>query len=71
MLELIIGDDGPGIAPELQSEILQRGARADTAQTGQGIGLSMAAEIISGYGGSLSLGSSHLGGAEFVVSLPR
>jgi len=70
MLEFSIGDDGPGIAPELQSGILQRGARADTAQMGQGIGLSMAAEIISGYGGSLSVGSSHLGGAEFLVSLP-
>jgi len=65
-----VGDDGPGIPAALQQDILKRGARADTAQTGQGIGLSMAVEIISGYGGSLELETSELGGAEFVISLP-
>lgn len=69
-LTLIIGDDGPGVPPSLQQEILQRGARADTARPGQGIGLAMAVEIVSGYGGSLSVGQSPLGGAEFRVSFP-
>ncbi len=66
-----IGDDGPGIEESLQNDILKRGARADTAQTGQGIGLAMAAEIISGYGGSLEISKAALGGAEFIVSLPK
>jgi len=69
-LTLVIGDDGPGVPPSRQQEILQRGARADTAQPGQGIGLAMAVEIISGYGGSLSVEQSPLGGAEFRVSFP-
>ena len=70
--ELLItsGDDGPGVAPELQQEILQRGARADTVQPGQGIGLAMAVEILSGYKGSLSIGTSDLGGAEFRLAFP-
>ena len=67
---LSVGDDGPGVDPSLHEAILQRGARADTAQTGQGIGLSMVVEIVSSYGGSLSLGKSVLGGAEFTLKFP-
>lgn len=69
-LQIRIGDDGPGVPTALQQEILQRGARADTAQPGQGIGLAMAVEIISGYDGSLSVGDSPLGGAEFRLNFP-
>jgi len=71
VLLIRISDDGPGIEESLQNDILKRGARADTAQTGQGIGLAMATEIISGYGGSLEVSRAALGGAEFIVSLPR
>ncbi len=66
-LEIAIDDDGPGIATEKREVILQRGARADTATSGQGIGLAIATDIISGYGGSLRIEESPLGGARFVV----
>ena len=43
---------------------------ADTAQPGQGIGLAVAIDIISGYQGSLEVFNSSLGGAEFRLYLP-
>lgn len=69
-LHITIADDGPGIPEHLQHQILQRGARADTAQPGHGIGLAIAVDIISSYRGSLGIGVSGLGGAEFKATLP-
>lgn len=68
-LHINIADDGPGIPNHMQQQILQRGARADTAQPGHGIGLAIAVDIISSYRGSLSIGASGLGGAEFRITL--
>ena len=67
---LTIGDDGDGIPAGFEDIILERGARADTASAGQGLGLSIALAIVSAYGGSLYSGQSPLGGAEFVIRLP-
>src|SRR5690606_5269325 len=66
-LHITVADDGPAIPDHLQHQILQRGARADTAQPGHGIGLAIAVDIISSYRGSLSIGVSGLGGAEFRI----
>ena len=62
-IEILIEDDGPGIAPEQVLAILQRGTRMDESVPGQGIGLSMANEIIAVYGGRLEFAASDLGGA--------
>jgi len=70
VLVLTIGDDGDGIPEGYEKEILQRGARADTANIGQGLGLSIVVEIVSAYGGSLHTDRSQLGGALFIVDLP-
>jgi two-component system sensor histidine kinase PhoQ len=69
-LLLTIADDGEGIPEGLEQDILRRGARADSANIGQGLGLSIVVEIVSAYGGSLSADRSALGGAQFTVSLP-
>lgn len=69
-LHITVADDGPGIPAHLQQQILQRGARADTAQPGHGIGLAIAVDIVSSYRGSLGIGVSGLGGAEFRVMFP-
>ena len=63
VIEILIEDDGPGIAPEQVHAILQRGTRMDESVPGQGIGLSMANEIIAVYGGRLEFAASDLGGA--------
>jgi len=69
-LRITIEDDGPGVPRELQRKILERGARVDTAQPGQGIGLSVATDIISAYSGSIECSTSTLGGAKFTLWLP-
>ncbi len=67
---LCIDDDGPGIAAELRSEVLRRGARADEVQSGQGIGLSVVVELVASYQGELSIDDGELGGARVCVTLP-
>lgn len=69
-LHLLIEDDGPGVPENIMNTILMRGARADTATSGQGIGLSVAVDILSSYGGSLDIGRSSIGGASFHIVLP-
>lgn len=69
-LELTIGDDGDGIPAGYEKAILQRGARADSANIGHGLGLSIVVEIVSAYGGSLRVDRSDLGGALFVIAIP-
>ncbi|WP_456447076.1 ATP-binding protein [Thiolapillus sp.] len=66
-LRLTIEDDGPGIAPEIWPQVLRRGRRADEANTGQGIGLTVSREIIRLYGGALEAGRSALGGLKLTV----
>ncbi len=69
VIRVIIEDDGPGIPVQDREDVLNRGARMDQRIPGQGIGLSVAQEIIRLYGGSLQIGESQLGGAAVTVIL--
>ena len=69
-LEIRVGDDGAGIGPERAREALQRGRRMDQSVPGQGLGLSVAAEIVAVYDGSIEIGRSQLGGAEILIRFP-
>ncbi|WP_291969508.1 two-component system sensor histidine kinase PhoQ [Candidatus Symbiopectobacterium sp.] len=62
-LHLLIDDDGPGILRSQREMIFQRGQRADTLRPGQGIGLSVALDIIEQYEGEIIITDSVLGGA--------
>jgi len=67
-VEISIEDDGPGIAADQVDTVLQRGRRMDESVPGQGLGLSMAYEIITLYGGQLEITASPLGGTLLRVS---
>ena len=58
LLRVRVEDDGPGVPEDVRGHVLTRGARADTAKSGQGIGLAVVAELVAGYGGSLEIGES-------------
>ncbi len=48
-------DDGPGVAPERLTEILQRGERLDSRRDSTGLGLSIVKDVMTQLGGTLSL----------------
>lgn len=68
-LQIIINDDGDGVAKQDRHWILERGARADTREAGQGIGLAVTLDILSSYGGELKIETSALGGASIKVDI--
>ncbi len=70
-LLVTVEDDGEGIPPTLREAILKRGVRADTQQSGHGIGLAVAADLTETYLGTLELSESALGGALLRIMLPR
>jgi two-component system sensor histidine kinase PhoQ len=67
---LTVADDGPGIPDDAATALLQRGMRLDEATPGHGIGLAVVKDIATSYGGTLSIQTSDLGGAEIMVSIP-
>jgi two-component system sensor histidine kinase PhoQ len=68
-LELVIEDDGPGLAPEDAARLTERGARGDPRAPGQGIGLAVVRETVELYGGELGFARGALGGAAVTVRL--
>jgi two-component system sensor histidine kinase PhoQ len=64
-----IEDDGAGIAEEQAELLLQRGERGDTQVPGHGIGLAVVREIVSAYGGELTIARSEMGGAKIEVEM--
>ena len=66
---IVVEDNGAGFPPQAE-QLLQRGARADQRQPGQGLGLAAVAEIVQAYSGRLLLDRSALGGAKVIVALP-
>lgn len=73
-VEILIDDDGPGIAPEDREEAFRPFSRLDEARNanrkGVGLGLAIARDTIRGHGGELRLEDSPLGGLRARVSLP-
>jgi signal transduction histidine kinase len=69
-LKVEIGDDGPGIAADQRAVALQRGGRLDERKPGSGLGLTIALDLATLYGGSLKLGQSTLGGLKVELDLP-
>jgi signal transduction histidine kinase len=68
---ITVDDDGPGITPEDRERVFALGQRGRTSSDGHGIGLALVRLILERAGGRVQLESSPLGGARFVVTLPR
>jgi two-component system, OmpR family, sensor histidine kinase PhoQ len=69
-LAIIVEDDGPGVPAADRARVLERGARADEATPGHGLGLAMVRDMAEQYGGRLEIGESGLGGARVELRLP-
>ncbi|MFI9205531.1 ATP-binding protein [Streptomyces sp. NPDC053048] len=72
-LLLRVGDTGPGIPPEAVDEVFRRGWSTKSAGAvphGRGLGLALVQQAARRNGGTVALGRSPSGGAEFTVRLP-
>jgi PAS domain S-box-containing protein len=74
-VRLVVEDDGPGLPDELKArafEPFEQGPQASAAASpGTGIGLTLVREFARLHGGAAWAEDSDLGGARFVVELPR
>jgi len=68
-LAVTVSDDGPGIDPDLRDRIFD--PLVSSKPGGVGLGLALCRTLAERHGGSIELGESALGGATFVVRLPK
>jgi signal transduction histidine kinase len=71
LVRVTVDDDGPGIAPGDRERVFVFGARGVTDATGNGIGLALVRLMIERAGGRIDLETSPLGGARFILAVPR
>lgn len=68
-LLVVVGDSGPGLTEDAAARALERGW---TTKAGDhGVGLALVGQVARRHGGSVTIGRSPLGGAEFRVELRR
>ena len=65
---ICVSDSGPGIPPALRDRIFD--PFYTTRKDGYGIGLSFCRRVISEHGGTLTVDTGRLGGAEFRIEIP-
>ncbi|EMA30251.1 sensor histidine kinase [Haloarcula japonica] len=67
---ICFADDGDGVSPDLREDIFEMGVKGQES-SGTGFGLGFVRALTESYGGSVSVGESDDGGAEFRVTLER
>jgi signal transduction histidine kinase len=70
-VRILVGDDGPGVPAEARKFIFDPFFTTKPVGEGTGLGLSVATAAADDHGGSLALEQDPLGGARFILSLPR
>ena len=67
-IRIVVGDSGTGVPREDAARVLERGW-STKASDGRGLGLALVGQVARRHGGTVTLGDSPLGGAEFTVIL--
>ena len=74
-VELVVDDDGPGIAAQDRQRVFDRFTRLDSPRSraagGAGLGLAIVRELVGALGGSVTAETSPEGGARLRVRLPQ
>lgn len=68
MVEVVVADSGPGLAPEVAENLFQ--PFLTTKAAGMGVGLSISRTIVEAHEGRIWAEPSELGGAAFHLTLP-
>lgn len=69
-VEIVVADDGTGLAPELASRLFGPTVSAETDARHPGIGLLVASDLLRLSGGTLAYAPGSEPGAKFVITLP-
>lgn len=70
-VEITVADDGPGLPPEAHEIVFEVGQRWDTQEQGSGLGLAITRDLVTLYGGTITLGTSQFGGLLVAITLPK
>jgi two-component system sensor histidine kinase KdpD len=72
--QILVRDNGPGLAPGSELKIFERFFRGTTApadgRRGVGLGLAICQSIVRAHGGNITAANRRDGGAEFLITLP-
>jgi C4-dicarboxylate-specific signal transduction histidine kinase len=71
VVELVLRDTGPGIAPEHLPVVFDPFFTTKAPGQGTGLGLAVCHGIVTSFGGSIRAANDPRGGAAFTVELPR
>ena len=71
LVQLVVADDGPGIAPEVRKNLFERFVRGRGETSGSfGLGLAIVEAVTRNHGGTVNVSSRRGRGARFTVVLP-
>ena len=74
-IQVTLDDSPPGVAPDHQQRIFERLYRVENSRSrktgGAGLGLAICKNIVDAHQGSITAGSSPLGGLQIRISFPR
>jgi len=70
MIRVTVADNGAGIEAETKGRIFEPFYTTKSEGHGTGLGLSYALDVAQAHGGGLTLGTSRLGGAAFILTVP-
>ncbi len=70
-VRVVVADDGPGIPEEDRARVFERFFTRRQGAGGTGLGLALVRAVVEAHQGRVWVEQSELGGAAFVVSLPR
>jgi signal transduction histidine kinase len=69
-IRVSFADNGPGIPDEIKNRIFEPFYTTKDVGSGAGMGLTVAYDIISAYGGTIEVNCPKEGGAVFTITLP-
>ncbi len=69
-IRLTFADNGPGIPENIRNRIFEPFYTTKDVGSGTGMGLTVAYDIVTGYGGTIDVNCPEDGGSTFAISLP-